>query len=230
MKAVVLSSGGVDSTTCLSIAVDKYGKENVSTVTIFYGQKHDKEIEAARKIASYYDVKHYEFDLSQIFKYSDSSLLTGSTQEIAHKSYAEQIEENKEGIVSTNVPFRNGLMLAAVTSLAASLYENEDVELYIGAHGDDAAGNVYADCSTEFLSKMSGAIFIGTYGKVHLISPFAGMHKAAVVAKGIQLKTPYELTWSCYEGGEKPCGTCGTCRDRAAAFAANGIADPALEG
>ena len=77
---------------------------------------------------------------------------------------------------------------------------------------------------------MSGAIFIGTYGKVHLISPFAGMHKAAVVAKGIQLKTPYELTWSCYEGGEKPCGTCGTCRDRAAAFAANGIADPALEG
>ena len=75
---------------------------------------------------------------------------------------------------------------------------------------------------------MGDAVSIGTYGKVHLVFPFAEMNKAGVVATGLALHTPYELTWSCYEGGEKPCGTCGTCIDRAAAFAANGVRDPAL--
>lgn len=228
MKAVVLSSGGVDSTTCLSVAIDKLGKENVATVSVFYGQKHSKELEAAKAVAAYYKVSHYVLDLSQVFAQSNCSLLAGSTKEITHKSYADQIKENGEGMVSTYVPFRNGLMLSAVASLAMSLFEDDDVEIYLGAHADDAAGNAYADCSEAFVAAMTKAISIGTYDKVHVVAPFAAMNKAQLVGVGLKLHTPYELTWSCYEGGDRPCGTCGTCIDRANAFKANGVEDPAL--
>ena len=228
-KAIVLSSGGVDSSTCVSLAVQDLGAENVSTASIFYGQKHKKELQAARKVAEYYHVKHYEFDLSAIFRYSDCALLEGSTQGIEHKSYAEQMKEHGTGKVSTYVPFRNGLMLSTAAALAASLYPDDDVEIYIGAHADDAAGDAYADCSVPFLSAMNEAISIGTYQKVKLAFPLARLNKAGVVALGLKLKTPYQLTWSCYEGGEKPCGKCATCIDRAKAFAANGVKDPALE-
>ena len=133
-KALVLSSGGVDSTTCVSVAVEEFGKENVSTVSIFYGQKHRKELECARKVAEYYGLSHYELDLSKIFQYSNCSLLDHSTEEIVHESYEQQIAENGEGKVSTYVPFRNGLMLSAVASLAMSIYEKDDVSIFIGAH------------------------------------------------------------------------------------------------
>lgn len=227
-KAIVLSSGGVDSTTCVAMAVKEFGAENVASVSIFYGQKHDKELKCARAVAEHYKLPHYEFDLSSIMKYSNCSLLSGSTEQIAHKSYADQIAENGEGKVNTYVPFRNGLMLSVCASLAQGLYENDEVTLYLGAHGDDAAGNAYADCSEEFVSTIGKAISIGTYGMVNVIAPFAGMSKSAVVKKGLELGAPYALTWSCYEGGDKPCGTCGTCIDRARAFADNGVADPAL--
>ena len=126
MKAIVLSSGGIDSTTCISLAVEKYGAENVVTLSIFYGQKHNKELVCAQKIAAYYKLKHYEFNLKQILQYSNSSLLSDSTETISHKSYAEQISERKDGIVSTYVPFRNGLMLSVCASLAMSLFPNEE--------------------------------------------------------------------------------------------------------
>lgn len=230
MKAVVLSSGGVDSTTCLALAIDQLGKENVAAVSIFYGQKHDKELQCARNIAAHYEVPHYELDLSQILKYSNCSLLQGSTEEIAHKSYAEQIEEDGEGMVSTYVPFRNGLMLSAVASLGMSLFPDDTVQIYLGAHADDAAGNAYADCSEEFVNNMTKAISIGTYDKVQVVAPFAAKNKAQLVKVGLELKVPYELTWSCYEGGDTPCGTCGTCIDRIKAFELNGTVDPLLKG
>lgn len=228
-KALVLSSGGVDSTTCLSLAINKFGSENVTSVSFFYGQKHDKELKCARELANYYHIKHYELDLSSIMQYSNCSLLTNSTQEIKHQSYAEQIAENGEGRVSTYVPFRNGLMLSAAAALADSIYENEECDIYIGAHADDAAGNAYADCSTEFIDAMAKAINIGTYEKIKIVAPFVNSNKAGVVKKGLELKTPYELTWSCYEGKDTPCGKCGTCIDRAAAFAANNVEDPAIK-
>ena len=93
MKALVLASGGVDSTTCLGLAVNKYGKENVIALTVAYGQKHTKEIEAARKTAEYYGVEHLYLDLEPIFRYSDCSLLKHSDREIPHESYAEQLKE-----------------------------------------------------------------------------------------------------------------------------------------
>lgn len=228
-KAIVLSSGGVDSTTCVALAVKELGAGNVATASIFYGQKHKKELAAAKKVADFYHVPHYELDLSTIFKYSNCSLLAGSTEEILHESYAKQMERGS-GRVSTYVPFRNGLMLSSAASLAASLFEKEQVGIYIGAHADDAAGDAYADCSEPFLKAMNDAIYIGTYKKVSLVFPFAGINKAGVVKAGLALHVPYELTWSCYEGGKRPCGSCATFIDRAAAFAANGVKDPAWEG
>ena len=228
-KAIVLSSGGVDSTTCVGLAVMEYGDVNTSTVSVFYGQKHKKEIECARKVAEYYNLEHYELDLSNILQYSNCSLLEKSTEAIIHKSYAQQIAENGEGKVSTYVPFRNGLMLSAVAALAQSIYPDDEVHVFLGPHADDAAGNAYADCSIAFTDAMNKAINIGTYGKVILEAPLVNMNKAQVVETGLGIHVPYELTWSCYEGGDRPCGTCGTCIDRANAFKANGVEDPALK-
>lgn len=228
-KAIVLSSGGVDSTTCVGVALKDVGSENVSTVSVFYGQKHNKELECAEKVAEFYNVKHYVLDLSNVLQYSNCSLMKNSTEEIPMMSYADQIEKNGEGKVSTYVPFRNGLMLSAVAALAQSIYPDDDVDIYLGAHADDAAGRAYADCSEEFTSAMNTAIVIGTYGKVRVVAPLVNLNKAGVVKLGLSIDVPYKYTWSCYSGGDKPCGHCGTCIDRAKAFEANGISDPALE-
>lgn len=225
-KAIVLSSGGVDSTTCVGIAVNELGKENVATVSVFYGQKHKKELEAAKAIANYYEVDHYEINLESIMKYSNCSLLEHSSEDVQHGSYADQLE--KDGFVKTYVPFRNGLMLSAVAALAMSIYPDDETDIYLGAHADDAAGNAYADCSKEFTDAIGKAINIGTYKKVQLRAPLVNLNKAGVVKIGLDLHVPYELTWSCYEGKDKPCGVCGTCIDRARAFAENGVKDPAL--
>ena len=226
-KALVLSSGGVDSTTCLAMAVEELGAANVASVSIYYGQKHRVELNAANAVAAFYGVRQYEFDLSQILRFSNCALLDGSSQKISHSSYGEQVAENGCK-VATYVPFRNGLMLASAASLAQSLYDKDVCTIYIGAHADDAAGNAYADCSVPFLEHIGQAISIGTYESVRLCAPFAKLNKAAIIAKGLKMGVPYHLTWSCYEGGERPCGECATCMDRAAAFAANGVPDPAL--
>lgn len=227
MKALVLNSGGVDSTTCVGIAVNKYGKENVVTASLYYGQKHDKELECARKVAEYYDVRHIEEDISNVMKYAkDVCTLMKGGEAIEHASYAEQIAEHGEGRVATYVPFRNGLLLAIATAYADSIFPGEEVEIYYGAHADDAAGQAYADCSPEFADAMNQAINIGTYGKITVARPLINMNKATVVKTGLELGVPYDLTWSCYEGGEKQCGTCGTCIDRKKAFELNGVEDP----
>jgi 7-cyano-7-deazaguanine synthase len=225
MKALVLFSGGVDSTTCLAIAVDKYGADEVLALSVSYGQKHSRELEAARAIAARYGVKHRELDLSVMFEGSNCSLLQGSLEEIPEESYSEQLKKTDGKPVSTYVPFRNGLFLASAASIALS---QGCTEIYYGAHADDAAGNAYPDCSADFNAAINRAIYLGSGNELTVIAPFIGMNKAQVVAQGLALGAPYELTWSCYEGGDKPCGKCGTCIDRAAAFAANGVKDPAL--
>ena len=223
MKALVLSSGGLDSTTCLALAIEKYGKENVIALSVFYGQKHDKELQAAKKVAEYYGVAHKSLDLAEIFKDSDCSLLQGSSQEIPEESYDEQLKKTDGKPVSTYVPFRNGLFLSCAASIALS---NGCDVIYYGAHSDDAAGSAYPDCSDEFNKSMNEAIYLGSGKELHIEAPFVLLTKADVVRIGTKLKVPYELTWSCYEGGDKPCGKCGTCIDRRKAFAANGLKDP----
>ena len=225
-NALVLTSGGVDSTTALALAIDKYGKDHVLALSISYGQKHSKEIEAAKAVAQHYSVEQLFLDLGLIFQYSKCSLLQQSTEDIPEESYAEQIEKSGgETPVSTYVPFRNGLFLSAAASIALS----RDCEvIYYGAHADDAAGFAYPDCSPVFNNAMNTAIYEGSGHQLRIEAPFVNKNKSDIVALGLRLNVPYELTWSCYEGGNKPCGKCGTCIDRAAAFAANGVTDPAL--
>lgn len=226
MKALVLVSGGVDSTTCLGMAVSQYGKENVVALSISYGQKHTKEVECAKAVTDYYGVEYITLDLSTMFQFSDCSLLSHSDKEVPHKSYAKQLQETDGKPVSTYVPFRNGLFLSSAASIALS---KDCSVIYYGAHSDDAAGNAYPDCSEVFNEAMNKAIYEGSGRQLHIEAPFVTLTKADIVKKGLELKVPYELTWSCYEGGDKPCGVCGTCIDRAKAFAANGVEDPALK-
>lgn len=227
MKALVLSSGGVDSTTALALAVSRYGKDNVIALSVSYGQKHDKEIQAAKAVSAFYGVEQLFLDLSKIFQYSNCSLLQQSTEEIPEESYARQIEKTEgEKLVSTYVPFRNGLFLSSAASIALS--KDCSVILY-GAHADDSAGFAYPDCSPMFNDAMNQAIFEGSGHQLKVEAPFVNMTKAEVVKMGLELNAPYELTWSCYEGKDVPCGKCGTCIDRAAAFAANGVSDPAIK-
>ena len=212
MKKVVLLSGGVDSSTCLGLAVEKCEADEVLAVNMFYGQKHDREMQSAREVAKHYSVELIELDLSKIFERSNCSLLSHSTQEIEHGSYAEQIKKTG-GVkpVATYVPFRNGLMLSAAASIAVSVGASE---VWYGAHADDAAGNAYPDCSNAFLTAINAAISEGTSGQVKVIAPFINEPKKGVIRAGLRIGVPYELTWSCYEGGDRPCGKCGTCIDR----------------
>lgn len=225
MKAMVLFSGGVDSTTCLGMAIERYGADHVVALSVAYGQKHQKEIECANKVAKYYGVEHLYLDLTKIFQYSDCSLLTHSKKQIPEETYAEQLKHTNGLPVSTYVPFRNGLFLSSAASIALS---KGCSVIYYGAHADDAAGNAYPDCSDEFNKAINDAIYIGSGKQLKVVAPFIDKTKAEVVKIGLALKVPYEYTWSCYEGGDKPCGKCGTCIDRAMAFKLNGVEDPAI--
>lgn len=228
-KAIVLCSGGLDSTTCLALAISEYGSENVISVSAYYGQKHSKELTQSKEIAKYYNVEHLELDLSSLYKYSNSSLLIQSTQNVPEGSYAYQLgnkeAKGEDSILSTVVPLRNGVLLSAVSALAMSLFPDLFVDIYLGNHADDATGHAYADCTPEFIYYMRKSIQEGSYNKVYLVSPFVNSTKADIVSIGLKLNVPYELTTSCYKGGDKACGKCGTCIDRLNAFHANGVED-----
>lgn len=221
MKALVLNSGGIDSTTCVSLAVEKYGAENVATLTIYYGQKLDKELESAENVAKHYNIPHYVLNLETIFKDSKCSLIKGGNA-VVHKTY----EEQNDGIISSYVPFRNGLFISTAVSFGLSLNDNKPFEIWLGNHADDFS---YADCTKDFSEAMYNAVKLGTYNLVDFVFPLREMKKSDVIATGLKLKTPYKYTWSCYEGGKKPCGKCGSCLCRQQAFEINGVKDPALE-
>ena len=223
MKALVLLSGGLDSSVCLSLAVKKHGADEVMALCVYYGQKHKKEMEAAKKVASFYKVKLNTLDLGELFKNSDCSLLESSDKEISHEDYSEQIKKTNGQPVDTYVPFRNGLFLSSASAIALS---HGCSEIYYGAHADDGAGSAYPDTSREFNKAISEAINIGSGRELTVIAPFIEKSKADVVKSGIEEGTPFELTWSCYEGRDKACGLCGTCRDRLLAFSKNGMTDP----
>ena len=218
MKALVLLSGGLDSSVCLGLAVKEYGAGEVLALSVFYGQKHDKELKAAEDIASYYGVRRLTLDLGEIFKDSDCTLLTGSKEEIPHEEYAKQLEMTGGAPVSTYV-----LFLSSAASVALA---NGCEVIYYGAHADDAAGNAYPDTSVEFNRAMSEAIYLGSGNALRIVAPFIDKSKSDVVAEGLRAGVPFELTWSCYEGHDKACGVCGTCRDRRRAIADNGLTDP----
>lgn len=208
---LVLFSGGVDSTTCLALAKEK--DKDVMCISFDYGQRHRKyELEAAQKIAKYYNVDYRIIDIKSIFQNGHSSL-TDLNLKVTKGDYNVQNEAN------TEVEFRNGVFLGILASLAMQ-YEAD--EIYYGAHRDDK-GAIYHDCTKEFLDAMNKTVNLGTGGKVRINAPFIDSRKADIVAVGKKLKVPYELTYSCYNGTMPPCGKCGTCIDRKKAFLENGI-------
>lgn len=228
MKILVLSSGGLDSTVLLYKAVKEVGAENVIALNMFYGQKHVKEQACSSWQCEHLGVPVYDADLSEVFSFnpSCSALLAGSSMDIVHKSYAEQLQDlGGSGTVTAYVPYRNGLFLSYATAVAIQLGCEK---IYYGAHADDAAGRAYPDCTPGFITTQAAAIYEGSGGKVSMEAPWWDKNKAGIVAEGLQLgmtHEEFEHTWSCYEGKEEPCGTCGTCIDRKAAFEANGIMD-----
>lgn len=211
MKLVLLS-GGVDSSTALALALSQ--DPQVEAISFSYNQKHKElELEAARKIAAYYKVPHQILEVSSVFSGSKSSLNAENDIEVSTGDYATQTEAN------TEVEFRNGIFISILAGIAM---QKGALEIYFGAHLDDS-GVIYPDCSPEFIEAMNQAVQLGSGGKVRLTAPFGQVKKKDIVAKGVELGVPYELTYSCYNGVYPPCGKCGTCIDRNKAFLANGL-------
>lgn len=226
-KILVLHSGGLDSTVLLYKALREVQGDpsRVKALNIIYGQKHAKEAEYAQWHCRHLGIEQIDANLSDVFKFNPnvSSLLAASEVPLEHTEYVEQTSKANGRPVVSYIPYRNGLFLSYAAAVAYQLGFNV---IYYGAHADDAAGSAYPDCSQDFIQAQARAIWLGTGNTVRIEAPWAALNKAGVVHAGLELgMTPYELmhTWSCYEGGLTPCGECGTCRDRRAAFEANGI-------
>jgi 7-cyano-7-deazaguanine synthase len=214
---VVLLSGGLDSTVLLAHVVDKYAKlEAHAALSINYGQLHKKELECAVWQAEHFGVPWKLIDIQSAYAGIENPLFGDGT--IPEGSYAEQL---KQGAIRTYVPNRNMIMLSIA---AAHAIAGNHTGVAYAAHMDDAAGNAYPDCTPEFLGAMKWAmneVCLGVY------APFIDnrLTKKDIVKMGIKLKVDFSHTWSCYKGGNKPCGVCGTCIDRKAALEANGLTD-----
>lgn len=212
-NSLIALSGGVDSTTLLY----EYREEVACAVGFDYGSKHNaRELAAAKAICRELEIPYLIIPLAFIGEYFRSDLLL-SGGEMQLGDYSE------ENMRSTVVPFRNGIML----SILAGLAESRDLQqVLIANHFGDHA--IYPDCRESFVTPMGEAITAGTSNGVKLVAPYTTLTKAEIVARGTRLGVPYGKTYSCYQGGERHCGRCGTCRERHDAFVANGLEDPTL--
>lgn len=221
-KAVVLFSGGLDSTTALCWAL-KRGYE-CSAVSFDYGQRHNRENASARAIARGLGVKLYEIKLAFPW-FAGCSLVNG-------KMKLPDVKLSRIGkkgdIPSTYVPGRNLVFASAGFSLADAV----DAEaVVLGPNIVDYSG--YPDCRPEFYRALEKAAAFGTRrgaggNKIKLLTPLIKLSKAQIVRLAVKLGAPLALTWSCYSGGKKPCGHCDSCKLRAKGFQDAGLADPAL--
>ncbi len=209
--SVLILSGGVDSTTLL------YEERDCIALAISfdYGSKHNaREIPFARWHCEKLGIQHITIPLGFMTKYFKSSLLEGG-EDIPEGHYAD------ENMKSTVVPFRNGIML----SIAVGIAESNGLHYVMMAnHGGDHT--IYPDCTPEFVNAFNQAAQAGTYVKVGLRSPYTNITKGEIVRHGKALGVDYSKTWSCYKGGDKHCGKCGTCVERREAFTLAGIDDP----
>ena len=213
MKVCVLLSGGMDSVTALHWAAREH--EVGSALSFDYGSKHNcRELPLAAWQAAQLGVPHVVMALPFVNQHFASDLLQ-SGGDIPDGHYAE------ENMKRTVVPFRNGILLA----IAAGFAESRGAEgLGIGAHSGDHA--IYPDCRELFMVAMGEAIRLGSYAELALMRPFIEMSKAGIARCGAELGVDFGKTWSCYKGGERQCGTCGTCVERREAFGLAGLGDP----
>ena len=214
-KVLVVLSGGMDSATLLYYCLKQQDKEVVGAVNFYYGSKHNAHERAcAEKLCNLNNVPLTEIDMEFINQHFKSDLLQ-SGGDVPEGHYAD------ENMKKTVVPFRNGIML----SIAAGLAESIGAGLVaLGNHSGDHA--IYPDCRPEFTQAMNDAISLGTWANIKVYAPFVGIDKGGIASLGFTLGVPYEHTYTCYKGGEKHCGKCGSCTERKEAFATKGIADP----
>ena len=217
MKAVVIASGGVDSSTLLYKTVN----DNYETyaLTFIYGQKHKREIESAKKICEGIKVHHKIIDLSVLKDVLSGSALTDSGVEIPE---VPETAEYYETLRATIVPNRNSIFLSIAIGYAVSIKANY---IFFGAHHSDRG--VYPDCRQEFVEAFEYAERLAN-DSTHLVisAPFVRMNKSEIVKLGAELGVPYKETWSCYKGGRIHCGVCSSCRERKRAFQEAGVVDP----
>lgn len=214
MKIIVLFSGGLDSTTLL-YQLRAEGHE-VKALSVDYGQRHQyRELTAGEVIGRQLGIERRIVDLTELLGFFGENALTDSDRALPEGEY------RAETLPQTTVPNRNMVLLSVGIAWAVSL--GFDAVAY-GAHGGPHAN--YPDCRPEFAEAMDRAAQLCDYRPIRVLTPFVNWVKADIVRRGVELRVPFELTWSCYAGGDTPCGRCGTCEDRRAAFAACGIADP----
>lgn len=219
-KAIVLLSGGLDSTLCLDLAYS-YFRGNVAALSIYYGQRHAVEVTAAKKVAAHYRVKHRELHLPASIFSDSKGALTNNDVEVPEIAYQELIAKNE--LSPLYVPFRNGILLSIASAIAL---QEEATHIYYGAHSEDNSTWAYPDCSPNFIESMGQAIYYGTGGKVSLRAPLQPYTKADIVKEALMFNIPIKLTYSCYNGGLKACGKCPTCLSRIMAFKTNKAIDP----
>jgi 7-cyano-7-deazaguanine synthase len=218
-KAVIVLSGGLDSTTCMGIAKQK--GYDLYPITFFYNQRHNREVEQAKKVAEYYGVEHHHKIVNVSFLGDiGGSALTDQAMDVPTTSIAEEIP-------STYVPARNLIFLSLATAYAEVIGAQA---IYTGVTAVDYSG--YPDCRPEFIQSMTDTINLATKmgvtgeDRLRIKTPLIHLSKAEIIRIGLDLQVPYELTTSCYLGEEEACGVCDSCRLRLKGFAENGAQDP----
>ncbi len=219
-KAVVLLSGGLDSTTTLAIA-GQQGFE-LHALSFEYGQRHQREVEAAAAVARYYGVTRQQTITIDLRAFGGSAL----TADIP-VPHARSLEQMASDIPITYVPARNTIFLSFALAYAEVTGAND---IFLGINAIDYSG--YPDCRSEYLEAYEAMANLATKAsaqdgrRFRLHAPLMRMGKADIIRTGIELAVPYQLTWSCYEGGELACGTCDSCLLRLNGFAEAGVLDP----
>ena len=212
MKSIAILSGGMDSTTLVYELVNQGDK--VFCLSFNYGQRHKKELEYAKKTTRKLSLEHKIVDISNIHKVVQSQNSLTGVKEVPEGHYEDVTMKQ------TVVPFRNAIMLTISAGMASTL--NFDRVVY-GAHAGDHA--IYPDCRIDFINAIRDMFKVADYNIIDLYTPYVKISKADIVKRGIELKVPYEDTWSCYKGEELACGKCGTCVERLEAFKLNNVKD-----
>lgn len=218
--AIVLISGGMDSCVTAAIASQDY---ELAFLHVSYGQKtQERELRSFNEIADYYGIKRRLTASIEYLKKIGGSSLTDDSIPVA-KSSMKDIEKQQTGIPTSYVPFRNTHLLAIAVSWAEVM---KATKIFIGAVEEDSSG--YPDCKKEYYRAFNKLIEVGTKPEtnIQVVTPLIDMRKSEIVSKGIELRAPLHLTWSCYKNTEEACGVCDSCLLRLRGFKEAGINDP----
>ena len=211
-KIIVVYSGGLDSFTLLNEAI--LSGKDVSALSFDYGQKHKKELHFVEKFCAQESIDSKIVDVSSIKELFQGSSLTDEI-DIPKGHYED------DSMKSTVVPNRNMILISLALGYAVT---KEAEEVWFGAHAGDHA--IYPDCRPEFVEKMDAVARIANYSPIAVKAPYIAMSKTEILAIGLNMQLDYGLTWTCYEGKELACGSCGACHERLESFAANNVIDP----